>query len=75
VKTSKSNQNYTFFGNPQVDVTSDLPAKVHLSIFLRKSKGLLEAIKSNSKTSKQHASSQESFAIEKVPNLGFFIDE
>jgi ribosome-binding factor A len=39
-----------------------------------KSKGLLEAIKSNSKTIK-HDLSQSTFAIEKGPNLVFFIDD
>jgi ribosome-binding factor A len=60
----------------KVVVTSDLSvATVHLSIFLRKSKRPLEAIKSNSKTIKHDLSQRVRLQLRKVPNLVFFIDD
>ena len=61
----------------KVVVTSDLSvATVHLSIFPQdKAKGLLEAIKSNSKTIKHDLSQRVRLQLRKVPNLVFFIDD
>jgi ribosome-binding factor A len=60
----------------KVTVTTDLSvATVYLSVFPQdKAKEILEAVKSNAKTIK-HDLSQRVLAIEKSPNLVFFIDD